>query len=474
MTKDKLKKIFIGVGAIFVVLVIAFYFIAGDGLKYRESRFDILLPDIKDSSTDELTTGVVVEQRFINKVDRLKSVSFECTTHYRTNSGTITAELYHNYDLLIKENILASDVEEGVPITITSDKYLENLTGQELKLKLTSTSTKGNGVTPLVFSWNPDGTYLTVNGKDVVGGLVFSTSGQEYIFTGQYYWYIAGAMCLILFITLFIAYRNYCKGKAGYVVRAIEAIDQYQFLISQLVSRDFKTKYKRSVLGIFWSFLNPLLTMIVQFFVFSTFFKSDISNYPVYLLSGVVCYSFFSECTTMCLTSISGNARLITKVYIPKYIFPLSRTISSSVNLGISLIPLILVSVITGLALHQSVLLIIFFLLCLVVFSLGIGMLLATLMVFFRDIQFLWSVLSMIWMYATPIFYPASIIPAKYSFIIRMNPLYHFIKNVRICLIDGVSPEPRNYLYCFLFAIGSLLIGSLVFKKNQDKFTLYL
>ena len=176
----------------------------------------------------------------------------------------------------------------------------------------------------------------------------------------------------------------------------------------------------------------------------------------------------------MCLQSISGNANLIKKVYIPKYIFPLSRTLSSMVNLLISLVPLMLIMFASGLTLHKSFILMFFFLLCLVAFSLGVGMILSALMVFFRDIQFLWSVIVMVWQYATPIFYSPNIIPPKFSFILTFNPIFQFIKNIRICIMDGISPEPKAYAYCFLCAVGSLLIGSLVFKKTQDKFTLYL
>ena len=176
----------------------------------------------------------------------------------------------------------------------------------------------------------------------------------------------------------------------------------------------------------------------------------------------------------MCLQSISSNANLIKKVYMPKYIFPLSRTLSSSINLLISLIPLLLITLVSGLGIHPSFILMFFFLVCLIVFALGVGMVLSALMVFFRDIQFLWSVLVMMWQYATPIFYSPNIIPEKFQFILKLNPIYHFIKNIRMCIIDGISPEPRAYMYCFVFALASLLIGSFVFKKTQDRFTLYL
>ena len=115
-----------------------------------------------------------------------------------------------------------------------------------------------------------------------------------------------------------------------------------------------------------------------------------------------------------------------------------------------------------------------YFMMCLVIFCLGLGMLLSTSMVFFRDTQFLWGVLSMMWMYATPIFYPESILPENFRWVLRINPLYHFLKNTRICILDGISPEPFVYFQCFMIALAMLLVGALVFRKNQDKFVLYL
>ena len=176
----------------------------------------------------------------------------------------------------------------------------------------------------------------------------------------------------------------------------------------------------------------------------------------------------------MALTAIVGNANLITKVYMPKYIYPLTRVMSSVVNFGVSLIPLVIVSLATGVHLKKAAVLSVCFFLCLIVFSLGMGMLLSASMVFFRDTQFLWGVLSMIWMYATPIFYPESILPENFRFILNVNPIYHFLKNIRMCILDGISPEPVVYVQCGLLALAALLIGSAVFRKVQDRFVLYL
>ena len=264
------------------------------------------------------------------------------------------------------------------------------------------------------------------------------------------------------------------NGKKILIFNAFIAIKKYKFLIEQMVARDFKTKYKRSVLGIFWSFLNPLLTMLVQYFVFSNIFKNDIPYYHVYLLIGVVMFNFFSEACGMTLTSILGNANLMTKVYVPKYIYPLVRVLSSAVNLLISLIPLLLITLFSGIVLTKAIFLSIFAILCLMIFSLGLGLILSTSMVFFRDTQFLWGVFSMIWMYLTPIFYPENILPKNFVGILKINPLYYYVNFVRSCIIDEISPEPRIYFICAINAIIMLAIGAFAFKKNQDKFIFYL
>ncbi len=264
--------------------------------------------------------------------------------------------------------------------------------------------------------------------------------------------------------------REYMDEKHG----LIGELNRYRFLIKQLVNRDFKTKYKRSVLGVFWSFLNPLLTMGVQYIVFSNLFRFDIEHYPVYLLTGILMFSYFNEACSLTLISIVSNASLITKVYVPKYIYPLTRVMSSFINFLISLIPLVIVVLISGLRPSWSLLLVIIPMLCIAAFCLGLGMLLATSMVFFQDTQFLWGVISMIWMYLTPVFYPASILPENFRWIIEVNPLYYFIDFMRTCIISGTSPEPMKYAVCILWAAGMLLIGTQVFRINQDKFILYL
>lgn len=176
----------------------------------------------------------------------------------------------------------------------------------------------------------------------------------------------------------------------------------------------------------------------------------------------------------MGITSITGNAALIKKVYMPKYIYPVSRVISSLVNLGFSLIPLFGVAILSGLPLQPSMLLLVFDLLCLLMFITGMVLTLSTMMTFFQDTQFLWGVASMMWMYLTPIFYPESIVPARFLTLYHMNPMYQYITFARICIINGTSPAPTAYLWCLVSGLVVLLAGLYVFKRNQDKFVLYL
>lgn len=176
----------------------------------------------------------------------------------------------------------------------------------------------------------------------------------------------------------------------------------------------------------------------------------------------------------MGLQSIVGNAALITKVYVPKYIYPVSRVFSSTINLLLSLIPLLAVMLLTGTSVRPAILLLPFGLICLMAFCIGMAFILSTLMVFFRDTQFLWGVLSMLWMYMTPIFYPESIIPDRYMMLYKCNPLYHIIRFIRIVLIDGISPEPKGYALCLIVSFVPLVLGAIIFKKNQDKFILNL
>ncbi len=288
------------------------------------------------------------------------------------------------------------------------------------------------------------------------------------------YWLSVFGIFLLAFLYTLWGVKRGLKGKNNFVVSFLTLYIKYSFLLKQLVNRDFKVKYKRSVLGVFWSFLNPLLIMAVQYVVFSTLFKNNTENYAVYLLVGTVFFNFFNEACGLGLSSITGNAFLIKKVYMPKYIYPLSRLISSLINLVLSLIPLLIVMLITKTPWTWNLLLLFFDIFCLLIFTFGVVLILSTLMTFFQDTQFLWTVVSMVWMYLTPIFYTEDIIPAKFQKLYHINPMYQYIKFARTCIINGQTPNAMEYVYCLASAVVVLFVGLFVFKKNQDKFVLYL
>lgn len=430
-----------------------------------------------EAGTVELVQGAVVEQTFSAEIQRLQSISIQWGTYYRPNAGTVTVELYDLRDnsLLMHQTLDASTIGEGAITTMSAEEPIETVYQAPLLLRISSDSQPGSAVSPMMSATaQTNGFGLYLNGTQVQGTLCFSADGEDYIWTGLHYWKFVAAFGVVIVLYLGFTYRKWKKGTPSMLINAIVAMQKYRFLIKQLVSRDFKAKYKRSILGVFWSFLNPLLTMIVQYVVFSNLFRFDIPYYPVYLLSGIIVFNYFSEACGMALTSIIGNATLITKVYVPKYIYPLTRILSSLVNLLISMIPLIIVTMLSGLYPTKAYLLIPFMLVCLAMFCLGLGMLLSAAMVFFRDIQFLWGVLTMIWMYLTPIFYPESILPERVVWVLKVNPLYYFINFLRSCVMDGVSPEPVVYVQCFLISLCVLAVGAWVFKKSQDKFVLYL
>ena len=249
--------------------------------------------------------------------------------------------------------------------------------------------------------------------------------------------------------------------------------NKYRYLLSELVSRDIKIKYRRSVLGILWSLLEPLLSMIVLTIVFSTLFNR-IENYPIYYLSGMLAFSLFSSGSTSAMRSMVSSAGIWKSIYVPKYLYVVSAVLSNFVTYLLSLIVLFGLMIV----LHVDFTIYMIFaslpILVLIVLTIGIGLIMSTLNVFFRDMQYLYSVFTLMLMYSTPIFYPADILPQSFTFIQTYNPVYQIIKCLRDCFLYGQLYDLYSILYPTLFAIIVLAIGLLLFYKNQDKFILYV
>ena len=470
--------------ACYWILAVTIYLVAGQQFHYTAVTSDALSAT---TTVGELVDGLTITQRLIAPAESLTGFDLMAATYGRSNTGTLHAVFTNNAgEVVAAKDIDIATLPESKYFTIPLDSVAQVQAGDPLTLTLTTTGCKpGNAITiycgdtivagrfDIVQSISEADRY-TINGVPGAGKLCVKVNCIRTLTFYRDYWLIIGGAFAALALLCLYWWRGAKDGRNNPLVAVCMLFTRYGFLIRQLVSRDFKTKYKRSALGMAWSFLNPLLTMSVQYVVFSTLFQSDIPNYPVYLLSGIVFFNFFSEAVSMGMTSITGNASLIKKVYMPKYIYPVSRILSSLVNFALAIIPLLLVMLITGTAFTPALLLLIFDMLCLLGFVTGMSLLLTTAMTFFQDTQFLWGVVSMMWMYLTPLFYPESIIPAQFLTVYHMNPMYQYITFARICIIDGVSPEPMAYLWCILSSVVVLGLGIMTFKRHQDKFVLYL
>ena len=252
----------------------------------------------------------------------------------------------------------------------------------------------------------------------------------------------------------------------------IENFMKFRPLLSELISRDVKIKYRRSILGVLWTLLNPLCMMIILSIVFSNLFKFDIENFPLYVMSGQVIFNFYSESTSNAMSAIIGNSSLIKKVYVPKYLFVVSRVFSSFINLMASFSALLLVMLATRAELHWTVVLSVIPLFLVVVFSLGIGLLLSALTVKFRDIMHLYSVFTTGLMYLTPVIYPMSMLSDRIRMIVSINPLTGMLIMFRETMFYNTVPSVESIAIAGVEAILALVVGLYIFYRNQDMFIL--
>ena len=252
-----------------------------------------------------------------------------------------------------------------------------------------------------------------------------------------------------------------------------------KFILAQLVGKDFKRKYRRSVLGVVWSVLNPLLMMVVMSLVFSFFLRYDnMEHYPLYLILGNVIWTIFADSTNQGVTSILDAAPLLKKVRINKTVFPVERVLFALVNFAFSLIAVVIVMLWEGVLPTWTVILLPVLLVLLMGFCIGMSLLLSSLAVFFRDIIHLWGVVILAWSYVTPLFWPVSMIAqVPYAFmrvIMLANPMYNYVTFMRMILLNGRPPELITVAMCVFWSVFMLAVGNAVFRKLQRKFILYI
>ncbi len=249
------------------------------------------------------------------------------------------------------------------------------------------------------------------------------------------------------------------------------------FILRQLVSKDFKLKYRRSVLGVAWSVLNPLLMMIILAIVFTKMMRGaddTIPNFPLYLILGNTAFQLMSESTSSGMSSIIGAASLLKKVKINKYVFPVQKVLSAVVNYFFSMIAVALVMVFYQWTPSIHILWFPVYLLLLTLFCIGLSLLLSSASVFFRDVMHLWGVVLTGWTYLTPLFYSIRILPEWLQALERFNPMYLYVTFVRRILLWRMEPGLDLLAGCAVFALASLAIGWLAFRNSERKFILYI
>ncbi len=254
----------------------------------------------------------------------------------------------------------------------------------------------------------------------------------------------------------------------------IQKLKGYQFLFEELVKRDFKKKYKRTVLGVLWSVLSPLLMLLVMRLVFTQFFGRTTPHYTTYLFAGTLTFSFFNESTSQGMTSLMGNAGIFSKVNVPKYLFLLSKNVQTLINFGITLCVFFVFCILDQITFTWKFLLLIYPIVCLVLFNLGIGMILSALFVFFRDIQYLWAVFTQMLMYMSAIFYNIDQYEYFTQCLFLLNPLYLFIRYFRKIVIDATVPTVWFHLLMLADVVIALGVGCWMYKKYNTRFLYYV
>lgn len=247
-------------------------------------------------------------------------------------------------------------------------------------------------------------------------------------------------------------------------------IFKYKELISNLVISDLKTRYSSSILGFAWSMLNPLMMMIVLYAVFNNVFKSDQEHYAFYLLIGMTTWRFFANSTSMAMQSIVGKANLVTKIYIPREILTLSVVLSTLISSILEFIVLIILLIIFGVVMSSKILIfpLLFVLYLPIVY--GMSLILASLYVYFRDLNHIWEVLMQMGFFLSPVVYPMSIVPENYKFYYMLNPMTRLIEMYRNILLYDTIPKTTDFGLVFICGMFLLIFGSLLFKKLSRKF----
>lgn len=251
-------------------------------------------------------------------------------------------------------------------------------------------------------------------------------------------------------------------------------LKQYQFLFEELVKRDFKKKYKRTILGMGWSMLMPLLTLLVMKVIFEQFFGRNIEHFTTYLFCGTLLFAWFSESTNHGMRSLYGNAAIFTKVNVPKYLFLFAGSVQTVINFVLTLFVFFFFCWMDDITFTWKFLLLVYPILTMLLFSMGIGLILSALFIFFRDIDYLWGVFLQLLMYGSAIFYKIDNFPSNMQMVFACNPVYRHIAYFREIVLNGVVPSWQTHLALAGFAIAALLVGMFMYKRYNTRFLYYV
>ena len=246
------------------------------------------------------------------------------------------------------------------------------------------------------------------------------------------------------------------------------------FLLRQIIRKNFTSKYKDSFIGVLWSFLNPLITMALLTAIFSTFFTRSIENFPVYFMAGRCIIDFFNSGTKIAMTSIKRNRSILQKIFIPRYIFAIGGICSEFLNFLMSLIVMIAIMIITGAPFYAMGLFAIIPIATLFILITGVGLILAIVCTKFTDIEYLYKIFTSLLIYACAIFYPMDIVPQPIRGYMELNPVYGIIAQFRCFVMEGQFPSTKLMLTTFGISLVIFIIGVIIFRKYQDRITLEL
>src|SRR5574340_254703 len=263
--------------------------------------------------------------------------------------------------------------------------------------------------------------------------------------------------------------QTYDSLKRGPVaLEELRGLIKYRDLIYQLVRRDIVSRYKRSALGIAWTMLNPLGMMVILTLVFSQLFRS-VEGYPAYVLSGLVAWNFFSQTTSAAMIQMVWGSTLLHRIYLPRTSFVVSAVGTGLVNLLLSLVPLLLITLLVGQPLHWTIFFLPVSILLLAAFSLGVGLLFSAWAIYFPDVAEMFQIILVAWLYLTPVIYPPETIPASYRFwFFHLNPMYYLVQVFRLPVYEGVLPSSGMLLAATLIAFTTLGLGWSVFSSRAD------